>query len=72
MVVNKKEDSDRQRFIEKGGSVVASTKHESEWTTICLRIPKQMLANIDVLVKEKPGFTRTTWILQTFQEKLIS
>jgi hypothetical protein len=73
MVVMKKDpESERRRFIEKGGSVVSDVKETSSWTNICLRIPRKMVSDIDDIVIGRVGFTRTTWILQALQEKLIS
>ena len=70
MVVAKKDmESERKRFIEKGGSA-ASGKDASEYMNICLRIPKNMVQQIDSLVKEKAGYSRTTWILQAIQKGL--
>jgi predicted DNA-binding protein len=70
MVVAKKDmESQRKRFIEKGGST-ASSKDTSEHMNICLRIPKNMVQQIDSLVKEKAGYSRTTWILQAIQKQL--
>ncbi len=70
MVVMKKNiDQAREEFIEKGSEAVEA-RTSAKWTTICLRIPKDMVRSIDSLVEEKPGFSRTTWILQTLHKKL--
>ncbi len=70
MVVMKKDtESERKRFIEKGGSV-PETKDKGDWTNICLRIPKKMVIEIDNVVQENVGINRTGWILQTLKEKL--
>lgn len=70
MVVSKKDfESDRKKFIEKGGSA-STSQDKTEWMNICLRIQKNMVQEIDSLVKEKAGYTRTTWILQAIQKQL--
>jgi hypothetical protein len=73
MVVAKKDlETERRRFIEKGGSVSNDIEHKQrkQWTCISLRFPKEMLIEIDEMLKDRVGITRTGWILQTLQEKL--
>lgn len=71
MVVIKKDiELERRRIIDRGGSSAEDYKEKSEWKNICLRIPKEMVTEIDKVVKENIGFTRTSWILQTLQQKL--
>ncbi len=59
----------RKHFLEKGLRP-PSIRENSKWTNISLRIPKEMIMTIDEIVKDKPGFNRTTWILQALQAEL--
>lgn len=77
MVVNKKieknnEIGDALEYISKGGEVVADRQKDlaTEWKTICLRIPMDLLENVDGKVKVRAALTRTAWILEAIQEKL--
>jgi hypothetical protein len=64
-----------QRLISKGGSVAApATRHraEPETSPVLIRIPKDMLAEIDAAVERRRPvrIARTAWILETLQERL--
>jgi hypothetical protein len=64
-----------QRLISKGGSVAAAVtpeRGEPETSPVLIRIPKDMLAEIDAAVQRRRPvrFTRTAWILETLQERL--
>lgn len=68
MVIKKKNiDLEKNRFIKRGGSV---NSENDKWTNICLRIPKEMVIDIDMIIEQSIGITRTGWILRTLQEKL--
>ena len=68
MTVKKKKYTPDE-IINRGGEV-RSDKKKREWTAICLRIPKDMVEDIDTNVDERPGMTRTAWILEAIHEKL--
>lgn len=61
----------REEFI-RGGGLVASDINDKkeEWTKIVLRIKSEALSQIDEIVDNKMGLTRTGWILQAIEEKL--
>jgi hypothetical protein len=64
-----------QQLISKGGSVAApatARRGEPETAPVVIRIPKDMLAEIDAAVQRRRPvrFTRTAWILETLQERL--
>jgi hypothetical protein len=69
----------REKFISGGGLVQADISHEEkaisqkskeEWTKILIRIRSNILEEIDQLVLDRMGMTRTGWILEAIQEKL--
>ena len=68
----------RERFINGGGLVqadiieekVISQKAKEEWTRVLLRIRSNILEEIDRLVLDRMGMTRTGWMLEAIQEKL--
>ncbi len=68
IVVKKDLEAERLRFIQKGGSC---PKENKKSTNICLRIPTEMLIEIDQIVLDQRVVTRTTWILQALQEKIV-
>lgn len=78
MVVNKKiekkeELRDPDEYLSRGGKVRADMIDEQEitqWQTISLRIPQEMLKTVDHRVKERAALTRTAWILEAIQQKL--
>jgi hypothetical protein len=62
----------RQDFIKGAGLVAADNKQPStdEWTRIVLRIRGKAINQIDRLISNTMGVTRTGWILQAIEEKL--
>lgn len=78
MVVNKKIEKkgpigDVEAYISKGGHVQADMVEEPEnmiWKAICLRIPLELLEQMDEKVKQRAALTRTAWILEAIQQKL--
>jgi hypothetical protein len=66
----------RDEIILKGGKVAAdseeeiATKRKIQWTNLCLRITTNMVGQIDFLLEERIGISRTAWILEAIQEKL--
>lgn len=61
-----------KKLIDKGAPVKDDMKEDDskKWTNINLRIPQEMLNEIDEVVKNTVGITRTGWILQTIQKEL--
>ncbi len=72
MTIRKKIDkSDFDKVISKAGHVSSDNQKTShEWTAISLRITKQIISDIDKMVDERVGLSRTAWILEAIQEKL--
>jgi hypothetical protein len=64
----------RDQVISRGGHVVAdiekSSPKKKEWTTLCLRIPVNMVERIDILLEERVGISRTAWILEAIQKEM--
>ena len=74
MSITKKLEKDvnqkREEFISKGGSVHSDKKTKGDFTNICIRIPTQMLNNIDIHNHLTPWLTRTQWIAEAIDHKL--
>ena len=69
--IAKVEEVDVDALIEKGAKVKEDKVEENKkWTIINLRLPTNMLGDVDEEVKERIGMTRTGWILEAIQEKL--
>lgn len=68
---NKEEDLEelekkRQKFI-----LNAEKKEEKkEWVRMLLRIKSEFIEYIDESIKDKLNATRTSWILETIQERI--
>ncbi len=70
MVISKKiSEKEIQKFIEKGGSVTKD-EEKKESFIMTLKMPMWMKDQIDTLIKEKAGYSRTSWILQAIQKEL--
>ncbi len=69
MVINKKKAS---MVISQGGFVASDNKKSLKkfWKVICLRMPDNLFADVDNMVKERAGMTRVGWILEAIQEKV--
>lgn len=63
---------DINKLIDKGAPVKEDIKGDDskKWTNINLRIPQEMINEIDEAVENTVGITRTGWILQTLQKEL--
>jgi predicted HicB family RNase H-like nuclease len=78
MVIRKKEEDEeqtisesvRKQIISKGGSVFSDKNAEEEWTTVSLRITKELIETIDKELKERIGISRNAWILEAIQQKI--
>lgn len=64
----------REKFIGGGGLVASDVEHQAkekqEWMRMVLRIRQDAVDQIDLLIKDRMGMTRTAWILEAIQEKL--
>lgn len=81
MAIRKKVDKEkeasmetiRQEVISRGGHVVADLEEEKvkkDWMNFCLRIKVEMLDQIDRVLEERVGISKTGWILEAIHEKL--
>ncbi|MDR3628860.1 MAG: hypothetical protein P4L42_00845 [Desulfocapsaceae bacterium] len=62
-----------QKLINKGGSVAAATPEKStQLSSVLLRIPADMLAQIDASVKRRHPIriSRQTWIIEALYARL--
>ncbi len=67
----KNSPEDIEKLINKGALVKEDTqKEKNKWMYINLRIPIEMVINIDEKVKDRIGMTRTGWILECINEKI--
>lgn len=68
------EKKKREEFIRGAGMVASDAvqKPKARWTKVCLRIKVEALEKIDAEVSQKLGGTRTSWILEAIEKKLIS
>jgi len=67
-------EADVQRLIDKGGSVAkAQPDDEQKVSSVLLRIPRDMLADIDASVKRRRPvrISRQAWIIEVLHERLI-
>ncbi len=68
------DESTVQALISRGGSVaeVGSPSAEPEYSSVLLRIPSDMLARIDAMVKSRRPvrISRQAWIIETLHERL--
>lgn len=69
MAVKKKSEREVEAFIMKGGGV--AKKDDSEFKVITLRLPKDILDKVDVIIKENSWLTRNGWIVSAINKHLI-
>ena len=66
-----KEEVDVEALIDGGAKVKEDLKNEAkEWTSVNLRISTEMLQEVDEVVKNRVGITRTGWILEAIHKHL--
>lgn len=77
MVLRKKvattREADREALISRGGHVAEDVNEKNkkkEWINFCLRVRTDMLEQIDEILDERVGISKTGWILEAIQEKL--
>lgn len=69
--LEKKEPISLEEIINRGGEVVADkARYKKEWVNFCLRVPAKLLIEIDNVIEERIGISKTVWILEAIQEKL--
>lgn len=64
---------DIDKLISRGAQVIEDSRQENETeqcTFINLRVPNDMLKEINAAVKKRVGIRRTGWMLEAFHEKL--
>jgi hypothetical protein len=62
----------RNEFIRGGGFVSSDVKKKEskdDWSRIVIRIKEEAVMQIDALIGNTMGLTRTGWILQAIEEK---
>ena len=69
MVVKRKKDFEinREKFISKGSD---SPKESQGAITICLRMPNELLKEINLVVEKRVGLSRNAWILEAIQSNM--
>lgn len=68
---DKVEKKSVMEIIDRGGHVQADNEaKKKEWINFCLRIKADMLGQIDKIVEERAGISKTGWILEAIQEKI--
>jgi hypothetical protein len=66
-------DDDIDELISKGASVkedIKNNDNKKKSTFLNLRIPKDMLSQINEVMKKRVGISRIGWILEAIHEKL--
>jgi len=61
---------DVEKLIDKGAPVKEEISEDKKWKFINLRIPSSMIDEIDEIVSDQVGITRTGWILQLIHREL--
>lgn len=59
-----------EKLIMKGAGVAKDNEKERRWTHFCLRIPTDMVEEIEASLSRRIGIQKTGWILEAIQEKL--
>lgn len=64
------EEEKWKKILENSDRRAKEIKKKKTWTTLSLRIPSEMLSEVDKKVEARIGMNRTAWILEAIQEKL--
>lgn len=56
--------------INRGGEVSADKGDPKKWTNFNLRIREDLLKQIDGVLEDRVGISKTGWILEAIQEKI--
>lgn len=70
MTIRKLEKKTVDEIIERGGEVTADKADKKRWITFNLRIREDLLEEIDHVLEDRLGISKTGWILEAIQEKL--
>jgi len=67
-----KEKVNIEALIDRGAPVKGEMNHhqDKKWKFINIRIPEEMIEEIDSAISLRVGISRTAWILESIQEKL--
>ncbi len=68
----KTEEKKIEEWINKGGGVQLEAPKDSQFKVITLRMPKEILDQIDAIIKENPWLARNTWIVSALKKQLNS
>ncbi len=71
--IEKKEESDSEDLEKKRQEFISNAekrKLKKEWVKLLLRIKTDFIEYIDESIKDKINATRTSWILETIQERI--
>jgi hypothetical protein len=68
----RKNVSKREEFVSKGSDVSSDrrSKKKQEWKVVNLRIPKEIVDSIDVLIEGQPFVSRTEWIFNAIKFRM--
>jgi hypothetical protein len=71
--IEKKEHSlDAIKYINEGAQVLQDANLTLEWKSISLRIPSDLLCEVDFFVKKRVGMSRNAWILEALLNKCLN
>jgi hypothetical protein len=68
---DKIDKKDLMKVIVKGGHVQADNEVKKKvWINFCVRIKADMLDQIDKALEDRPGLSKTGWILEAIHKEL--
>lgn len=61
-----------EQIIERGGEVAADKEpvSEKDWKQFNIRLRNDLSRQIDQLLLDRPGLSKTVWILEAINEKI--
>jgi len=61
-----------EALIDRGAPVKGETNlhQDKKWKFINIRLPQDMISEIDEIISLRIGISRTAWILEAIQEKI--
>lgn len=60
-----------EELIDRGARVKEDNKEtEKKWSHVNLRMPTQLLSNVDEALEDRIGISRNGWLLEAIDEKL--
>lgn len=69
MTVKKRVVTSIESFIDKGADVKGAK--EKEFKNVLVRIPIEILSELDSIIERKPWTNRTQWIVDAIYEKIM-